>query len=86
MPPKKRTVAPRIAANIDTPAAPKPSRTISHPWRFRVGEWVHVRGFGGLTARIEDGFLHRGMPHFHVRTTIGDVWRVPQIHVSSNPV
>lgn len=46
---------------------PSPGPSAAHPWKFRVGEWVHARG----------------MPHYVVRTTAGDVWRLPQIHLST---
>lgn len=65
----------------------RPAKDLKYPWRFKLGEWVHIRGFGGLTVRIESGFLHRGtMPHYRVRSTIGDHWTIPQIHISSTAI
>lgn len=75
-----------IVVSPFTPIARAPGHTLIHPWRYRLGEWVHVRGFGGLTVRIEGGFFHRGLPHYRVRTTVGDIWTIPQLHISSNPI
>lgn len=87
MPSKSRTRRPTQAIQPpegDLPLSPGPKAR--HPWSFRLGEWVHARGFGGLTVRIESGFLHRSMPHYVVRTTTGDVWRLPQIHLSTRAI
>lgn len=86
MPPRSRTKPTPSLAVPDLPVAPHPGPSPIHPWRFRLGEWVHVRGFGGLTVRIEDGFFYRGMPHYRVRSTLGDIWKIPQLHISSNVV
>lgn len=69
-------------------AAPTDTTPCPFPWRFRIGEAVHVLGHPlHDTFTITGGELWVGWPHYHLydhRT--GVTLRVPQIHCSTKPL
>jgi hypothetical protein len=86
MPTKPRKKPPRIHASLRTPRAPRPGASFAYPWRFKVGEWARIRDLSDEhLVQIVDGFFHKLMPHFVVRTKDGDYWRIPQIHLRDLP-
>lgn len=84
MPAKSSTRPSRIRASPLTPIAAHPSTTHHYPWRFTLGEWVHVVGFPqNRTYRVEGGRIHRGFPLYILRSSSGEEQRIFQIHLSS---
>ena len=90
--PRLKTHRPqRILASARTPVAPHPPSDLAllrYPWRFAVGEWVHICtwGPGSKPCRIEQGRMVKGFPQFTVRDPDGKPLRVFQIHCSSTPI
>jgi len=83
---------PTPARITPTPSKPQgrasaPSIGVSqHPWRYRIGQYVHVWGFSqDLSFRIIGGELlgEYRWPHYHLEAPDGDKWTVPQMHLSS---
>jgi hypothetical protein len=79
----------RIIGSPWTPISPHPGYTVeslTYPWRFAVGEWVHVYGFPeNRTVCIEAGLFRRGLPLYRTRSSSGQELLVYQIHLSSVP-
>ena len=91
MPRLKPSRPQRILASARTPVAPHPPGDIDllrYPWRFAVGEWVHICswGPGSKPCRIEQGRMVKGFPQYTVRDPDGKPLRVFQIHCSSTPI
>ena len=79
-----------VIPTIPMTQAPEPTETAPcpYPWRFRIGELVHVLGRALQdTYTVVGGELWMGFPHYKLydhRT--GTTWRVPQIHCSTKPL
>lgn len=88
MPKPRRNDRGKPVLSSTTRPANNPSTRIVYPWRFRLGEWVHVRGhqWHRRTVQVVGGVLHHGFPHLDVRTASGQYWRIPQIHVTAEAV
>lgn len=75
---------PRLAP---TKHAPEPGTERCYPWRFKVGDYVHV-----LNAPREGSFqvvggeLWMGCPHLHCQALDGSTWRIPQLRCSAKPI
>jgi hypothetical protein len=67
--------------------APYELAYLKHPWRFVIGEWVHVLGFPDTkTFRIEAGFFRKGLPIYRLCSSGGEQLEVFQLHISSVPI
>lgn len=61
----------------------------SNPWKFRLDQHVYVWGFNQESSfRILDRMQlgPANFPHYLVCSHEGDLWTVPQIHLSSKPL
>lgn len=58
------------------------------PWRFRVGALLNAHGHPqNELFEVLGGELWRCWPHYLVRNTVtGDLWRIPQLQLSSKPI
>lgn len=66
------------------PKAPHPSDTKQYPWRFRVGDDVYVwKQRDEFSLRVVGGELYYGCPHLFLQDHEDQLWRVPQIQVTS---
>lgn len=67
--------------------APAPSEQRNYPWRFRLGDSVHVAGHPlDATFTVTGGELWLGFPHLQLLDEAGKLWRIPQLHCSSKPI
>lgn len=66
---------------------PEANSRLTHPWRFRLGDVVYVRGRAlDSTYKIVGGELWMGCPHLTLLDLDGKAWRVAQIECSSKPI
>ncbi len=69
------------------PHVPEFEERLTHPWRFRLGNSVYVRGRGfDETFKVVGGELWLGFPHYTLLDPAGRTWRVAQIECSSRPI
>lgn len=65
---------------------PEPDLRPQHPWRFSLGQHIHVLGTHTSTLLVTGGELWLGFPHLHAVDAHGQTWRIPQLHASSTPI
>ena len=61
----------------------------SNPWKFHVGQAVYVWGFSqdiSLTIKEQKLLGTLNFPHYVVEELNGDLWTVPQMHLSRKPI
>ena len=66
-----------------------PSFDRQNPWQFSLNQLVYCWGFsGGMSVQIVDRHIEGpyGAPHYSVKTFSGEVWKVPQLHLSTTPI
>lgn len=72
--------------NRSTLFTPEPDTKLRHPWRFTLGQHVHVIGAHTSTLQVIGGELCNGFPHLHLLDIWGATWKIPQLHASSSPL
>lgn len=72
--------------NRSTRPFSEPGTKLQHPWRFTLGQHVHVLGTHTSTLQVVGGTLLHGFPHLHALDIWGATWQIPQIHASSTPL
>lgn len=76
---KYKYKAPSVATQFDR----------SNPWKFHVGQAVYVWGFRqdiSLTIKEQKLLGTLNFPHYVVEELNGDLWTVPQMHLSRKPL
>lgn len=59
----------------------------AQPWRFSVGDVAYVRGWSqAVTVTIVSQLQSLRWPHYLVEDYDGNLWQLPQIHLSRSPI
>ena len=59
------------------------------PYKFRPGQYVYVWGFSqefSFRVLSQSQLGPAGFPHYIVSSHEGDLWTVPQLHLSTKPL